>query len=140
MNSLSIHPSVIRFCPVCLLWACFSLDYLRLFPGLCCVSVFISVLFLFILHFVPSSSILFLFPVYMFSSYFLFSLVFQISIILFLHMHKNFQAHNPHTYSSGSILHLLILMLICPAFLGFYKEAITTKRICQTKAQKMNLK
>ena len=84
VNSLSIHPSVIRFCPVCLLWACFSLDYLRLFPGLCCVSVFISVLFLFILHFVPSSSILFLFPVYMFSSYFLFSLVFRISIIFYI--------------------------------------------------------
>ena len=138
MNSLSIHPSVIRFFPVCLLWACFSLDYLsfRLFPCLCCVSVFISVLFLSIFHFVPL--VVFVNPLFvsclLFSSYFLFSIVFRISIILLLHMHKNFQAHNPHTYSSGSILHLLILMLICPAFLGFYKEAITTKRICQTKA------
>ena len=84
VNSLSIHPSVIRVCPICLLWACFSLDYLRLFPCLCCVSVFISVLFLFIFHFVPSLSIFFLFLVYMFSSYFPFSLVFRISIIFYI--------------------------------------------------------
>ena len=83
LNPLSIHPSVIHFFLVRLLWVCFSVDYLcfSLFPCHClCFCFNFCPLLIFIWSYslcLPLQSS-FCFPVCPLSSYFLFSLVFWI--------------------------------------------------------------